>query len=122
MGVNTRRTDGQSVQLVAPVDVVGGDPAYVDGFHGIVEKDTGEGGLFALAIDQGVYELELADGETGASVGDIVYLHGDTEGEDLTLELTASGGVAFAKIVEVDGDDELIVLGKLLENRPDATS
>lgn len=122
MGVNTRRTDGASLQLVAPADVVGGSPVLIDGWHGIAETDAAEGQLVAVAVEAAVFELELAEGATGAGVGDIVYAHGDTEGEDLELNLTAAGGVAFAKIVEVDDDNELIVLGRLLENRPDATS
>lgn len=122
MGVNTRRTDGKAVQLVAPVDVSGGDPVLIDGWHGIAVTDAAADELVAVEVEASVHELELAEGETGASVGDIVYLHGDTASEDVSLELTAAGGIAFAKIVEVDDDNELIVLGRLLENRPDATS
>lgn len=122
MGVNTRRTDGKAVQLVAPVDVSGGDPVLIDGWHGIAVTDAVADDLVAVEVEASVHELELAEGETGASVGDIVYLHGTTAGEDVSLELTAAGGIAFAKIVEVDDDNELIVLGRLLENRPDATS
>lgn len=122
MGVNTRRTDGKAVQLVAPVDVLGGDPVLIDGWHGVAVTDAAADELVAVEVEASVHELELAAGATGAAVGDIVYAHGDTAGEDLELNLTALGGVAFAKIVEVDDDNELIVLGRLLENRPDATS
>lgn len=120
MGVNTQRTDGKSIQLVAPVDVVGGDPVYINGWFGIAETDTDADDLVAVAIDGSVYELELAAGTP--AVGDIVYLHGDTEGEDLVLNTTALAGIPFAKVVEVDGTDPQVVLGKLLENRPDAVS
>jgi len=123
MGVSTRRSDGKSVQLVAPVDVTGGDPVLIDGWHGIADTDAAAGDLVSVEVEASVHELELASGETGASVGDVVYITGDTAGEDVALGLDpADGGVAFAKIVEVDDTNELIVLGRLLENRPDATS
>lgn len=120
---NTRRTDGKAVQLVAPVDVEAGDPVLIDGWHGVAVTGAAADELVAVEVEASVHELELASGETGASVGDIVYITGDTAGEDVALGLDpADGGVAFAKIVEVDDDNELIVLGRLLENRPDATS
>jgi predicted RecA/RadA family phage recombinase len=119
---NTRRTDGKAVQLVAPVAVEAGEPVLINGWHGVAVRGTQAGDLVAVEVEASVHELELASGATGAEVGDIVYIHGDTEGEDVALNLTATGGVAFAKIVEVDDDNELIVLGRLLENRPDATS
>ena len=122
MGVSTRRTDGKSIQLVAPVDVVGGDPVLINGWHGIADTDAAAGKLVSVEIEASVHELELASGETGAEVGDIVYIEGDTAGEDVSLELTQTAGPAFAKIVEVDATNQLIVLGRLLENRPDAVS
>ena len=123
MGVNTRRTDGKAVQLVAPVDVTGGDPVLIDGWHGIAVTDAVADELVAVEVEASVHELELAAGETGASVGDVVYIDGTTATEDVELVLTPTAtSQAFAKIVEVDDDNELIVLGRLLENRPDATS
>lgn len=119
---NTRRTDGKAVQLVAPVDVEAGEPVLINGWHGVAVRGTKADDLVAVEVEASVHELELASGETGAQVGDIVFIHGDTASEDVTLELEASGGVAFAKIVEVDDENELIVLGRLLENRPSATS
>lgn len=119
---NTRRTDGKAVQLVAPVDVDTGEPVLIDGWHGVAVRKTEATDLVAVEVESSVHELELASGETGAGVGDIVYIHGDTANENVELKLEASGGVAFAKIVEVDNDNELIVLGRLLENRPSATS
>ncbi len=120
MGANTQRTDGKSIQLVAPADVVGGSPVYINGWFGIAETDAEDGDLVAVAVDDSVYELELAAGTP--SIGSIVYLHGDTNSENVTLNLTAASGIPFAKVVEVDGTDDDIVLGKLLENRPDAIS
>lgn len=117
MGVSTRRTDGKSVQLVAPVDVVGGDPVLIDGWHGIADTDASADSLVSVEIEPSVHELKLADGVTGADVGDVVYLHGTTATEDVVLNLTATDGTAFAKIVEVDDDDATVVFGKLLENR-----
>lgn len=119
MGVNTRRTDGKSVQLVAPVDVTGGDPVLIDGWHGIAVTDAAADELVAVEVEASVHELELEAGSTPA-VGDVVYIHGTTAGEDVTLDLTAASGTAFAKVVEVDDTNALIVLGRLLENRPDA--
>lgn len=120
MGVNTRRTDGLSVQLVAPADVVGGQPVYINGWHGIAETDAADGSLVAVAVEPAVYELDLAAGSP--SIGSIVYLHGDTNSGNVTLNVTAASGIPFAKVVEVDAVDGTIVLGKILENRPDAIS
>lgn len=117
---NTRRTDGKAVQLVAPVDVAAGEPVLIDGWHGIAVRSAKEGELVAVEVEASVHELELAAGNP--AVGSIVYIHGDTEGEDVALNLTAASGIAFAKVVEVDGTNNKIVLGRLLENRPDATS
>ena len=116
MGVNTRRTDGKSVQLVAPVDVLGGDPVLIDGWHGIADTDAAEDNLVSVEVEPSVHELKLVDGTTGVDVGDIVYLHGTTAGENVTLDLTSTAGIKFAKIVEVDDDDQTVVLAKLLEN------
>lgn len=118
MGVNTQRTDGKSIQLVAPADVVGGEPVYINGWFGIAETDADDGDLVAVAVDDSVYELDLAAGTP--AVGDIVYIHGDTNSGNVALNTTAASGIAFAKVVEVDGTDGTIVLGKLLDNRPDA--
>jgi predicted RecA/RadA family phage recombinase len=116
MGVNTRRTDGKSVQLVAPVDVEGGDPVVINGWHGIADTDAEAGDLVSVEIEPSVHELELANGTTGQAIGSVVYVHGTTAGANVTLDVTASGGTKFAKIVEIDGTNPLIVLGKLLEN------
>lgn len=116
MGVATRRTDGKAVQLVTPVAVEGGDPVVIDGWHGIAVADADADKLVAVEVEPSVHELKLVDGTVG-TVGAVVYVHGTTETEDVTLDLTAADGVAFAKIVEVDGDDTSVVFGKLLENR-----
>jgi len=121
MGVNTRRTDGKSVQLVAPADVVGGEPVLINGWFGIADTDAAEDELVSVEVESSVHELELVAGTTGVDVGDVVYIHGTTAGGNVTLDLTAASGIAFAKIVEVDATNNLIVLGRLLENRPDAT-
>lgn len=118
MGVNTRRTDGKSVQLVAPADVTGGDPVLIDNWHGIAVTDAADGELVAVEVEASVHELELAAGSP--VVGDIVYLHGTTNGGNVTLDLTSTSGIPFAKVVEVDDTDDSIVLGRLLENRTDA--
>ena len=117
MGVNTRRTDGKSVQLVAPADITGGDPVVIDGWHGIADADAKEDSLVSVEVEPSVHELKLVDGTTGVDVGDVVYVHGTTAGGNVTLDLTSTAGVAFAKIVEVDDDDQTVVFGKLLENR-----
>jgi predicted RecA/RadA family phage recombinase len=115
MGVATRRTDGKAVQLVAPADIEGGDPVVIDGWHGIAVTDAADGELVAVEVEPSVHELKLVDGTVG-TVGAIVYVHGDTDGGDVTLDLTATDGTKFAKIVEVDGTDSSVVFGKLLEN------
>lgn len=120
MGVSTRRTDGKSIQLVAPADVVGGDPVLINGWHGIADTDAADGDLVSVEVEASVHEMLLAAGSP--VVGDIVYIHGDTNSGNVTLNLTAASGVAFAKVVEVDGTNNKIVLGRLLENRPDAIS
>ena len=116
MGVNTQRTDGESIQVVAPVDVVGGSAAVINGFHGIIERDTEATKLVALAVNSAVYEIELAGGTSSPTIGDIVYIHGTTAGANIVLDKTASGGTKFGKIVEVDATNPLVVLVKHLEN------
>lgn len=122
MSANTRRTDGKSLQLVVPATttdgVQGGDPVLVDGWHGIADTRAAAGELVSVEVEASVHELELATGETGAAVGDNVYITGSTATNDVELVLDDGGATPnrkFAKIVEVDDDNELIVLGRLAE-------
>ena len=117
MGVATRRTDGKAVQLVTPVAVEGGDPVNINGWRGIAVTDAGVSETVAVEVESSVHELKLVDGTTGAAIGGIVYMHGATSTDDVTLDLTSTGGTAFAKIVEVDSNDATVVFARLLENR-----
>lgn len=115
MGVATRRTDGKSVQLVAPVAVEGGDPVVINGWHGIAVTDAAVNELVAVEVEPSVHELKLVDGTVG-TIGAIVYVHGTTAGDNVTLDLTATAGTKFAKVVEVDATDSSVVFAKLIEN------
>lgn len=119
MSANTRRTDGKSLQLVVPASasagVQGGDPVLIDGWHGIADTRAAAGELVSVEVEASVHELELAAGQTGAEIGDTVYIAGETADEDVVLTLVATGNRKFAKIVEVDDDNELIVLGRIAE-------
>lgn len=101
---STKRSDGNSVDVVIGAAATHGEPAYAQGWHGVAQTDGVSGDTIALDL---IGEYELNVGALAAAKGDILYL--TTAG---ALSVTTTDR-PFAKVtVAKDAND--IVWAKLL--------
>lgn len=101
---STKRSDGNSVDVVLAGAAVHGQPVYAQGWHGIAQTDGATGDTIALDL---VGEYELNVGALAAAKGAILYL---TTGGALSVTNTDR---PFAKVT-VAKDSNNICWAKLL--------